>query len=355
MEIPRKLRNFQAVLWALIVCLFTPGGALSQTPYYQGKTITMIQGRSAGGTGDMRVRAALPFLAKHIPGNPTIVSEYMSGGGGRRAANHIYTRASRSGGLTIGNVSSTLITNALLGEAGVQYDFDKFPYIGATNSTTQWILATRNQAGLNNIEKLRSTPGVRLGAQAMGHEIYITARIFAYLIGMREPNFIVGFSGPELDLALMRGEVDGRVNIADTVVRRSPEWLDKGLVDFHTILEVPKGNKHPRFANLPEIETFVRSEKERRLLAMYRSIRLTGSLFFLPPETPKEYVQILQDAMRKTFKDPDFHKEFKKLTGDNADPLMPEELEKAIRELPRDAEVIELFKTLTAAGPLPSR
>ena len=67
---------------------------------------------------------------------------------------------------------------------------------------------------------------------------------------------------------------------------------------------------------------------------MFRAFRLAGQSFFLPPGTPKERVQTLQDAMRKTLNDPAFHKEFQKFTGDNATPLMPEVLEKTIRELP---------------------
>ena len=58
--------------------------------------------------------------------------------------------------------------------------------------------------------------------------------------------------------------------------------------------------------------------------------------------------------MRKTLKDAEFHREYKKLVGDDVDPLMPEELTKAIREIPRDPEVIEMLRTLSGAGPLPS-
>ena len=48
--------------------------------------------------------------------------------------------------------------------------------------------------------------------------------------------------------------------------------------------------------------------------------------------------------MAKTFKDPGFHQEYKKLTGDEATPLLPDEMEKAIKELPRDREIVELFR-----------
>ena len=75
----------------------------------------------------------------------------------------------------------------------------------------------------------------------------------------------------------------------------------------------------------------------------------------LPPGTAKERVETLQDAMRKALKDPEFHKEFLKLVGDDAEPLMPEDLAKAIRDMPRDLEVVDLLKNFSGAGPLPPR
>jgi tripartite-type tricarboxylate transporter receptor subunit TctC len=75
----------------------------------------------------------------------------------------------------------------------------------------------------------------------------------------------------------------------------------------------------------------------------------------LPPGTPPEIANQYREAMRKTFKDPAFLKEFKKLTADEATPLLPEAQEKAIKNIPRDAEVIALFKTLAGNDPLPVR
>src|ERR671923_1245205 len=83
---------------------------LAQSPYYQGKTIKLIQGREPGGSGDIRSRAVIPFLKKYIPGNPTIVNEFMPGGGGRKAANYLFATA-RLDGLTIGHVSSGILTS----------------------------------------------------------------------------------------------------------------------------------------------------------------------------------------------------------------------------------------------------
>src|SRR5258705_277616 len=212
----------------LISAVFLPAPGLAQAPFYQGKTITVIATTSPGGTGDIRVKALLPYLRKHIPGNPTMIMEYMDGGGGRKGANYLYRNA-------------------------------------------------------------------------------------------------------------------------------RPDGLDKGEMNFHAILEVLKGAKHPRLGHLPEVETFAKSDREKKLLAMWRVFRLVGSPYIVPPGTPKNVVDTLHDGFRKALKDHEFHKDFLKLVGDDAEPLMPEELTQAIRDVPRDVEVTEMIKTLSGAGPLPAR
>ena len=327
----------------------------AQAPYFQGKTITIIQGRDPGGTGDLRTKALVPFLQKYLPGNPTILMEYMPGAGGRMAANHLF-RTAKPDGLTIGNPSIGMISSAILGEAGVQYDIDKFSYLGSPYSTYHAVFLSRKQAGFSSVEKLQAASGVRIGAQSVGFVTYNEGRLFAYLLGLKEPRFVAAYGGAELDPALIRGEIDARATGADSILQRNKEWLEKSSpVDFHAILEVPKGDKHPQFASLREIESFAKSDLDRKLANMARAFRIAGTPFVLPPGTPKDRVEMIQAAFRKTFQDPDFSREYKKMSGDEASPLLPENHEKAIKEIPRDPEVIELFKKLVGAGPLPGR
>jgi hypothetical protein len=88
--------------------------------------------------------------------------------------------------------------------------------------------------------------------------------------------------GPDIDIALMGGEIDARAGTGETIIRRTPEWLEKGLVDIHAGIEIPKGQRHPRFAHLPELESFAGSAREKRLLEMFRAFRLSGQSFFFP-------------------------------------------------------------------------
>jgi tripartite-type tricarboxylate transporter receptor subunit TctC len=326
----------------------------AQSSFYQGKTIKLIQGREPGGSGDIRSKAVIPFLKKHIPGNPTIVNEFMPGGGGRKAANYLFATA-RPDGLTIGHVSSGIVTSAVLGETGVQYDIDKFHWLGSTDRAFHYAFFIRKDLGLSNAEKLRAYSGLRIGATSIGHTTYTYGRTFAWLLGLKDARFVLGYSSVEVDVAMARGEVDARSNNTAEVVRRNPDAVKKGLFDFVAVLKIPREDKEPDFDHLPEIDGFVKSERERRFLALTRATRSVGTPYLVSPGTPKEQVQILREAMKKAFQDPEFHKEFKKLTGDDASPLMPEAQEEIVRSVPRDAETIELFKVINGNKPLPPR
>ena len=101
------------------------GQSAAQTNSFKDKSITVVLGGPPGGSADMRTRAVITILRKHIPGNPLIALQYMGGGGGRQAANHVY-QVARPDGLTIGSMGAALVANAVLGAPGVKYDIDKF-------------------------------------------------------------------------------------------------------------------------------------------------------------------------------------------------------------------------------------
>jgi hypothetical protein len=242
-----------------------------------------------------------------------------------------------------------------LGLPGSSYDLDKFIYLGSTDSGDPYIFYTKGELGLDTIEKLRAKSGLRLGAHAVGHPVYVTARTIAYLLGLKDPKFVTGYTGPEIYIALNRGELDAHATGAARFVIEQPEWIEKKLVNFHATLTVPKGRHHPVFAQVPEYGSFAKSDIERKLLDMFRAFQYPRWPYLFPPGTPKEPVQIIRGAMRKAFADPEFPVEFKKLMGDPPAPLDGEELERAIKELPRDQEVIQLYKMLAGADPLPAR
>jgi tripartite-type tricarboxylate transporter receptor subunit TctC len=350
-----QLKHAVGLIVVYPLVLLGAGPAFSQTPFYHGKMITLVVGSGAGGMGDLRARALASVLVKHIPGNPTITFQYMPGGGGRKAANHLYNNA-RPDGLTLYRISSSIVPYAVLGETGVQYDIDKFIYLGTTEHVLYYLFGTRAQLGLKGLEKLRATPGVRVGCAPVGHTGYILARLTAYFLDMKEPKLIAGYENEDLQVAFGRGEVDAQVASTGTVTEH--DWINKKLADFHSSVEIPRGRKDARFThlNLPDLETFAKTDKEKNLLTMMRNFRSVGTILLLPPGTPKDRVEILKEAVRKTHMDPAFINEYRKLTrGDEPTPLMPDEQAQVVKQIPRDPETIELFKRFAGTGPLPSR
>lgn len=333
---------------------FLPARVYCQANFYEGKTVTLLAFNAPGGSADLRVKAALPFLKKYLPGNPTVVIDYMDGGGGRKGASHLY-QSVRPDGLTIGAASGAIVGLGIMREQGVAYDVDKFIYLGTPEHENHAVIYTKKELGLDNLEKLKTKPGIRIGGQTVGHTSYVAGRLFAYFLDLKDPKFVVGYTSPEVDVALINGELDARANSAISVLRRNPEWLDKGMMNFHAIMEVPKGDKHPRLSHLPEIESFAKTEREKKLLAVWRAFRGVGSPYILPPGVPKDRVEILTEAIRRSFNDPEFPKYFRKLVDDDPSPLGAAELTKVIREMPRDAEILELLKRFSGAGPLPAR
>lgn len=333
-----------------LVFFFSKEG-VCQSPYYQGKTITFIQGRDPGGVGDLRNKVIFEFLQKYIPGHPTIISEYMPGGGGRKLANHIYLNA-KGDGLTIGASSPGILASAVLGMSGVKFDPARFIYLGSPFSENINTFVTRKALGINSVEKLRERAGLRVGGQSVGHVQFIRGRLFAWLLGLKEPKFVVGYAGAELDVALERGEIDAR---AAAVEKETMSEEYKKIADFHAILEIPLGSRPPVFAGLPEVGTFTRNQLEKDVLAMSRTFWGAGTLIFLPPNTPENLVRTVRQAIRRSFEDRHFHEAYKKLLGVEPTPLMPEDQQKLVADLPRDPEVVKAFASIAEMGPLPAR
>ena len=338
----------------VVLASLAAGNAFSQADYYKGKTIKIIRGGGPGGSGEFQTRALMRVLEKYIPGKPHLMLEFVPGAAGRKAANVIYGSTAPDG-LTIGSIGAGLVVGPILDLPGSNYDLDKFIYLGSTDTGDPYIFYTKGTLGLNTIEKLQAKSGLRIGAHAVGHPVYVTGRIAAYLTGLKEPKFVTGYTGPEIYIAIERGELDAHATGAARFVVEQPEWIEKKLVDFHATLTVPKGRHNPTFAHVREFGSFAKSEVERKLLDMFRAFQYPRWPYIFPPGTPREPVRIIREAMRKAFADPEFPKEYIKLMGDGPNPLGGEELEQAIKELPRDKEVVELYKKLAGGGSLPPR
>src|SRR5918992_1179093 len=98
----KRLDRIARVGLVALSLLFAAGSAdtFAQDSFYQGKNIRIIVGLAAGGGYDVYARVIARHMGKHIPGNPSIGVDNMTGAGSLVAANHLY-KVARPDGLVI--------------------------------------------------------------------------------------------------------------------------------------------------------------------------------------------------------------------------------------------------------------
>ena len=97
------------ILLSVLCSLLWDIRAEAQTPFYQGKQVRVVVGFTTGGFYDRWARLLARFMPKYIPGNPSFIVQNMPGAGSVVATDYVYNVA-KPDGLTIGSVSSRLIS-----------------------------------------------------------------------------------------------------------------------------------------------------------------------------------------------------------------------------------------------------
>lgn len=117
---------------ALVAAVGTLGlSAQAHANYYEGKTIRIIIPFSAGGGTDGFGRLIAQYLGKHIPGNPTVIAENVTGAGGLLGSNEFAERSERDG-TTLLTASGHLNLRAFLGLEGLRLNLDELtPVVAA--------------------------------------------------------------------------------------------------------------------------------------------------------------------------------------------------------------------------------
>jgi tripartite-type tricarboxylate transporter receptor subunit TctC len=312
-------------------------------PYYEGKTIRVIVGFSAGGGFDTYSRLIARHMARHIPGNPAIVVENMPGAASLVSANHVYNVA-KPDGLTILNFHGNQVINQVIGKPGIEFDARKFEYIGIPTQDNV-ACAFYKPSGITTFDNLRNakTP-VKFGGVAPGDTTYNTAKLL--IAALKLPiQLVAGYKGTaEVRLAAEAGEVAGGCWQWESIKSIWRQGLDSGNVAV--VLQV-NAKPHPELAKVPNAVDFAPNENAKLLLKYggHDPSAITRP-YAVGPGTPKDRVQLLRKAFVETLKDPEFLADAKKSRLDT-DPLTGEEIEKIVNQLFKmDASLVNQLKEI---------
>jgi tripartite-type tricarboxylate transporter receptor subunit TctC len=320
----------------------------AQTPFYQGKTITLVAGTTAGSQYDAHARLIAQHWGKHIPGNPDVIVKNMPGAGSLIAANHLYNLA-KPDGLTITSIIPAIYFNQLAGRKEVRFDYSKFNWIGSVDRSDN-LIYMRSDAPFKTIHDVRRAVQppkcTATGTGTIGHYM---PKLLNETIGTKF-EIILGYpGGPEMDLAVEKNEAQCRAFTHAAWFSGEPyrTWRTRGFA--HVLIQTGKkrDERLPQTSTLNELmDEFKTEELGRRLASVVLASGELGRPYLLPPGIPAERLKNLREAFMKLMADPAFLADVKK-RGLETDPSTGEELEKLAKQvMTQPPEVIERVKKL---------
>lgn len=311
---------------AALIAVFSSGYTQAQDSYYKDKVIRMVVGFAAGGGFDTNARIIARHMGKHIPGNPTIIVENMTGAGSQIAANYVY-KAAKPDGLTIGTFAGGLIMNQVFGKPGIEFDARNYVYLGVPAQNPP-VCALTKASGITDVNKWMSAKEpVKLGGLSPGNTTDDVPKILKATINL-PLQVVSGYKGTSaIRLAAESGEVAGGCWDWNSVGSTWRKGLDSGEV---IVVLQPTPQPLPDLPKVPLAISFAKTEEARQLIQVgiheqYQVLRL----YVLPPGTPKERTEALRKAFQDTMKDQEFKAEMDKARLD-VDPIAGAEVEKII-------------------------
>lgn len=292
----------RAVGYALLGIAITLGvqGAAHSSEFYRGKTINIIVGFAPGGGYDLNARLLARYLGKYIPGAPIAIVQNQPGAGGVRAANYVYSAAPQDGTVVAGVNQGAAMFQLLEGK-GAQYDASKFQWIGSMGYSNNLVYVWHT-TGVETIADATKKP-LKLAGSGTISDANIYPAILNALVGTKF-EVINGYTGlPDSNLALERGEVDGRGGGAfATVITAKPDWFQEGKIKVLAQIGFEKERELP---NVPLLTDLVKTEEERQIAMLVTLPTVLGYNHWVGPGVAADRVAMLQDGYAKAMKDPE--------------------------------------------------
>jgi tripartite-type tricarboxylate transporter receptor subunit TctC len=318
------------------------------SPFYQGKSIRLIAGTTAGTLADLYPRLIAEHMGKHIAGNPSIVVQNMPGAGGVIAANYVYNVA-KPDGLTLGSFTPSIYMDQIVGRKEVQFDWAKFIWIG-TPEQYDYVFIMRGDTPYKSIDDIRKAPEPpKCGAPGTGSHLYQIPKLMEETLATKF-TIVAGYQGAtDVDLAIERGEMHCRSVTVTAYLGREPflTWGKNGFVRPLAQTGRKPSPSLPEVATIHELmDRYKTPEGGRRLATLILAPGEFGRPIVAPPGVPAERVKILREALNKTLRDPEFLAATKK-RGWPVVPGAGEELESLAKEvIAQPPEVVQRLKKL---------
>lgn len=321
MSIARAVAVLVALTWGAVA-------ASAQEDFYKGKTLDIVVGSTPGGAYDGMARVVGHYIARYIPGTPSIIIKNMPGAGGIVVTSWLYNIAPKDG-LTMAAPAPQALLEPLLGDTEVaKYDALKFETIGSAASLV-YLCVVRFDAPIKTLLEAKTTE-VTMGASTVASIGPIMVKVFHEVLGTKFKT-ITGYKGSaDTALAVERGEVQGSCGGTDQI-NPARAFAASGKLNIlvqYGLEGLPRLNAK----NVPMIWEFVQRPEDRALLEFMMAPQAFGRPFFMPPGVPADRVAIIRRAFDRTMADPEFLAECQKLELEATLPVTGERMKEILQK-----------------------
>ena len=313
------------VAWAaLLLGSAEPGQADALSDFYKGRTVTIMVGHEPGTGFDIYARAIAPHLSRHIPGNPSVVVQYMVGASGVVATNWLANIAPKDG-TVMATFVHTVAFEPLFGNDKAQYVPAKLNWIGNLEESAG-TCGVSKASGIAAFDDLLAREAV-FGATGQTGPLGTFAQAVRNLVGAKL-KVVYGYKGSaEVKLAMNRGEVQGVCGLPISTIKSF--WGDElRNGEFKPVIQL-SGRPHPDLKGIPHIERYAKTEEDRQVFDVIFGAQALGRVYVSPPGQPAERTKALRDAMAAVLKDEKFLADAAKARID-VDPMTGEQVEAMI-------------------------
>jgi len=316
------------LLLVLILIAHSAHAATTDDNFYRGKNIRIIVGFAAGGGFDAYARAIARHMGRHIPGNPSIIVDNMTGAGSRVSANFLYRAP--ADGLIIGNFIGSLILQQIMGDKSIEFDGRKFEWVGAPVQD-ETVCALTKASGIGSLDDwIAAKKPVKLGGEAPGANDSDVPRVLKAALGL-PVQLIEGFKGTSnIRIAAEAGEVDGGCWTWASIRTTWANGLESGNVKAIIQVNPKKADDIP---NVPNAIDHAKTPEAKILIES--GVHAPSAIlraYAVPPGTPRGRVTLLRNAFNATMKDHEFLAEMKKSRLE-VNPLNGGEMESIVKNL----------------------
>jgi tripartite-type tricarboxylate transporter receptor subunit TctC len=295
---------------AAVIAIVSAAAADPVADFYKGKQIRVVIRASPGGNYDLYSRLLIRHMVRFIPGNPAALPVNMPGGSGLTALNYVADVHPKDGSVLTMVTQSFPLEQALRLNDKLKVDMRRLSWIGNMSDASSFLLTSARSPtrSIDDAKRRETIIGVPSVADTSAWLTQVTNRT----LGTRF-KLVPGYSsGPDMNLAMERGEIDGRgtsnpVAMLPGGVNQAPD----GRPLFHFILQWGL-EKNTDYGDVPALSELATNAEQKIVFDFVSKVASLSRPIATNADVPVERIAALRHAFDATMRDAEFLAEARK-------------------------------------------